>query len=98
MGHRVHQLLATLCVASSLALDALGSSNLIQWVLPLNPEPWQTPQQLWGLFWIRLPYPMTHRVCRTRSRMTRKIIFIAPFYHACGAQSLRLLGCYTVGL
>jgi hypothetical protein len=35
---------------------------------------------------------------RTRSWMTRKIIFTAPFYCAHGAQLLHLLGCYTVGL
>jgi hypothetical protein len=28
----------------------------------------------------------------------RKIIFIVPFYHACGAQPLCLLGYYTTGL
>jgi hypothetical protein len=28
----------------------------------------------------------------------RKIIFTTPFYRVCGAQTLRLLGCYTTGL
>jgi hypothetical protein len=57
MGHRVRQLLATLCVASSLAQVALHDSDLTQWVLPSNPELWQTPHQSWGPFWIQLPYP-----------------------------------------
>jgi hypothetical protein len=81
MGHRVCQLLATLCVASSLTLVALHGSDLNQ-VLPLNPELWQTPQKLLDLFWIQLLYPTMHRVHRTRSQMTLKIIFTAPFYCA----------------
>jgi hypothetical protein len=58
MGHRVHQLLAILCVTLSLALVALGDSDPTQWILPLNPELWQTPWQSWDPFWIWLAYPM----------------------------------------
>jgi hypothetical protein len=42
MGHRVRLLLASLCVASSLALVALGGSDPTRRVFPLNPEIWQT--------------------------------------------------------
>jgi hypothetical protein len=34
----MRQLLATLCVSLSLALVALGGSDLTQWVLPSNPK------------------------------------------------------------
>jgi hypothetical protein len=98
MGHRVCQLLATLCVASSLALLALGGSDPTRWVLPLNPKLWQSPRQLWDLFWIWLWYPTMYGERRVRSRIMCKIIFTVPFYHAFGAQSLYLLGCYTTGL
>jgi hypothetical protein len=57
MGHQVRQLLATLCVTSSQVLVALGGSDPTQRVLPLNPELWQTPQQSWDPFWIRLLHP-----------------------------------------
>jgi hypothetical protein len=40
MGRQMHQLLAILCVASSLALVALGGSDLTQLVFPSNPELW----------------------------------------------------------
>jgi hypothetical protein len=40
MGHRVLQLLATFCVALSLALVALGGSDPTRRVLPLNLELW----------------------------------------------------------
>jgi hypothetical protein len=72
--------LATLSVASSLALVALGDFDLTQQVLPSNPELWQTPRQSWDPFWIQLPYPMIYRVHRLRSRMMCKIIFTVPFY------------------
>jgi hypothetical protein len=52
MGHRMHQLLATLCVVSSLTMVALGGSDLTQRVLPSNPKFWQTPRQFWDLLWI----------------------------------------------
>jgi hypothetical protein len=38
----VRQLLATLCVTSSLTLLALGDCDSTRWVLLLNPELWQT--------------------------------------------------------
>jgi hypothetical protein len=56
-GHRVHQLLVTLCVISSLTLVTLGGFDLTQQILPLNPELWQTPRQLWDPFQIQLSYP-----------------------------------------
>jgi hypothetical protein len=56
MRHRMRQLLATLCVALSLTLIALGGSDLTQRILPLNPELWQTPRQSCDPFWILLPY------------------------------------------
>jgi hypothetical protein len=43
MGHRVCQLLATLSIISSLALVAVGSTDPVSWILPLNPKLWQTP-------------------------------------------------------
>jgi hypothetical protein len=98
MGSRMCQMLDTLCVALSLTLVALGGSDSTRRILPSNPELWQTPWQLWDPFRIWLPYPMTYRVCRMRSQMTCKIIFTVPFYRACGAQMLCLLGCYAVGL
>jgi hypothetical protein len=39
----MRQLLATLCVTSSLALVALGSSDPTCQVLASNPKLWQTP-------------------------------------------------------
>jgi hypothetical protein len=68
MGHWMRQLLATLCVASSLALVALGGSDLTRQVLPSNPEIWQTPQKSWD--------PMMRR---TRNWMAYKIIFYSTF-------------------
>jgi hypothetical protein len=65
--HQVHQLLATLCVTLSLALVALRGSGPTRWVLPLNPELWQTPRQSWDPFWIWLPYPVMYGVCHVRS-------------------------------
>jgi hypothetical protein len=60
--HRIYDPgLAILCVALSHTLVALGGSDPTRRVSPLNPELWQTPQQLWSLFWIRLPYPMMYR-------------------------------------
>jgi hypothetical protein len=53
MGHQMHQMLATLCVILS---HALGGSDPTWWVLPLDPELWQTPQ--WISFWIWLSYPV----------------------------------------
>jgi hypothetical protein len=50
MGHRLRQLLATICVASSLALVALGGSDPTWRVLPSNPELWQTLRQWWAPF------------------------------------------------
>jgi hypothetical protein len=79
MGHRVRQLPATLCVASSLALVALGGSDPTRWVLPSNLELWQTPQQSWDLFWIWLPYPVMYRTHRMRTQMMRKIILLRLF-------------------
>jgi hypothetical protein len=66
-GHQVHQLLATLCVTLSLALVALRGSGPTRWVLPLNLELWQTPQQSWDPFWIWLLYPVMYGVCHMRS-------------------------------
>jgi hypothetical protein len=88
MGHQVCQLLATLCVASSLALVALGGSNLVGWVLPPKPEPWQTSRQSWGPFQIRLPYSVMHRAHHVRSRMMSKIIFTTPAEPNCFASSV----------
>jgi hypothetical protein len=98
MGHRMRQLLATHCVASSLALVALGSSDLTQWVLPSNTELLADPVIIVGPISDMVSYPVMYRMCRMRSRMIRKIVFTVPFYHACGAQPLCLLDCYTVGL
>jgi hypothetical protein len=50
MGHWMSQLLATLCVALSVALVALSGSDQTQGVLPSNPMLWQTPRQSWGPF------------------------------------------------
>jgi hypothetical protein len=80
MGRWMHQLLATLCVASSLTLVALGSSDPTRRVLPSNPELWQTPQQSCAPFQIRLMYSTMYRACRRRSQMTHKIIFTARFF------------------
>jgi hypothetical protein len=98
MGHCVHQLLATLCEASSLALLPLGGSNTSRWVLPSITKLWQIPPQSWDLLQVRLPYPMMYMAHRMRSQMTRKIIFTAPFYHSYIAQPLCLLVFSTVGL
>jgi hypothetical protein len=91
MGHRVRQLMAILCVASSLALVALGGSDPTQRVLPSNPKLWQTPQQSLGSFQIWLSYTTMYRAHGTRGQMMHKIVFTAPFYYACGAQSLWLM-------
>jgi hypothetical protein len=37
MGHRMHQLLATLCVASSLALVAMGGSDPTRLIFAFDP-------------------------------------------------------------
>jgi hypothetical protein len=62
------QLPATLCVALSLALVALGGSDLTRRVSPLKSKLWQTTRQSWDPFWIRLPMSKV-----------RKIIFTMPF-------------------
>jgi hypothetical protein len=98
MGHWVRQLLAALYVTSSLAPVALGGSDLTQWVLPSNTELLADPVIIVGPISDMVSYPVMYRMCRMRSRMIRKIVFTVPFYHACGAQPLCLLDCYTVGL
>jgi hypothetical protein len=67
-------------VSSSLTLVAMGSSDPTRRVLPSNLELWQTPQQSWDPFWIRLPYPVMYRAHHVRSWMMCKIIFTAPFF------------------
>jgi hypothetical protein len=79
MGHRMRQLLATLCVALSFALVALGGSDLTQHGFPLNLELWQTPRQQWDPFQIQLPYPAMYMTHHIRSRMMGKIIFTMLF-------------------
>jgi hypothetical protein len=55
MGRRTRQPLDTLSVASSLSLVSIGSSDPTQRVLPLNPELWQTPRQLFLLRLFTVP-------------------------------------------
>jgi hypothetical protein len=98
MGHPVCQLLAILCVVSSLALIALVGSDPTRRVSPSNPELWQTPLQSWGLYWIRLPYPVMHRVCCMWSQVTRKIIFTMPTKSNCYASSAVTPRGYKVGV
>jgi hypothetical protein len=78
MGHRVHQLLAILCVASFLALVALGSSDLIGEFCLQTLSFGRPHDNRRGPFWIRLPYHATYRAHHARSRVTHKIVFTAP--------------------
>jgi hypothetical protein len=92
------QMLATLCVTSSLTLFALGGSNPIGWF------------HLGTLGICRpLGNRMAHfgyncRIPRCRGRVMRgvgvacKLMFTPPFYNACKAPLLCLLGCNTAGL
>jgi hypothetical protein len=100
MGHWMRQLQATLYVYSSLALVALGSFDPTRWVLPLNPELWQTPRQSWGPFWIQLLYPVMYRARCTRSRMMHKIILLCflPCLRSPVALPPQLLHCGAIKL
>jgi hypothetical protein len=90
MGLLMRQLLATPCVTLSLALVARGSSD---------------PTGGFHLQTVTSGRPHVNRGTRfgygchiPQCQMMPKLIFTAPFYHACGAQSLCLLCYYTVGL
>jgi hypothetical protein len=79
MGRRIHLLLATLCVTSSRALVALGSSSLIGgfWLRILS---FADPTTIVG--------PILDTVAVSRdvegASYECKLIFTVPFYRACG--------------
>jgi hypothetical protein len=92
------QMLATLCVALSLALFALGGSDptgefrlgTMSICRPLNNH---------GAY-----FGYDCHIPRCRGRIMRgvgvtcKLMFTTPFYSTCKGPLLCLLGCYTTGL
>jgi hypothetical protein len=93
MGHWMRQLLATLCVASSLALVALGGSNLTGW-FHLRTLSFGRPHGNHGpvLDMVAISHDI-EGASYEESDDTQ-----AHFYLACRAHPLCLLGYCTMGL
>jgi hypothetical protein len=97
MGLQMRQLLTTPCVALSLTLVALGGSDLSGRFRLRTLSIGRHHDNRGARFGYGCHIRDVEGV-HMRSRLRHKLIFVVPFYHACRAQPLCLLGYYRVGL